>query len=106
MISIVLSGKTAIITGSSQGLGAETARWLARAGANVVINYFNDPDGVNASRAKETADEIGDQALMVEADVRDPDSVEKMFAQTVNHFGSVDIVVNNAGIRHQCDRRV
>jgi 3-oxoacyl-[acyl-carrier protein] reductase len=98
MISIDLSGKTAIITGSSQGLGAETARLLARAGANVVINYFNDPDGVNQKRAKETADEIGDQALMVEADVRDPDSIENMFTQTINHFGSVDIVVNNAGI--------
>jgi len=52
MIPINLSGKTAIITGSGQGLGASTAALLARAGANVVINYFNDPQGLNLQRAK------------------------------------------------------
>ena len=47
MLQIDLSGKTAIVTGSSQGLGACTAELLARAGANVVINYFEDPEGNN-----------------------------------------------------------
>ena len=59
MIEINLSGKTAVVTGSGQGLGAATAGLLAQAGANVVINYFNDPEGVNRGRARETATRIG-----------------------------------------------
>jgi len=98
MIPINLAGKTAIITGSGQGLGASTAALLAQAGANVVINYFNDPQGVNQQLAKATADAIGRQALMIAADVRDPEAVSAMFSQTLKHFGRLDIVVNNAGI--------
>jgi len=98
MIPIDLSGKTAIITGSSQGLGACTAALLAQAGASVVINYFNDPQGVNLQRAKATADSIGQQALMIDADVRDPAAVAELFSRTFDHFGRVDIVINNAGI--------
>jgi 3-oxoacyl-[acyl-carrier protein] reductase len=98
MISVDLSGKTAIVTGSSQGLGAVTAGLLAQAGASVVINYFNDPEGINQARAKETASVVGDKGLMVEADVRDPAAVENLFARTLERFGGVDIVVNNAGI--------
>jgi len=98
MIAINLSGKTAIITGSSQGLGARTAALLAQAGASVVINYFNDPQGNNLQRAKATADSIGNQALMIEADVRDPAAVAALFNRTLDHFGRLDIVINNAGI--------
>ena len=98
MIEINLSGKTAMVTGSGQGLGASTAGLLARAGANVVINYFNDAEGVNRRRAQETASQIGPQSLVIEADVRDPAALESMFQQTIARFGAVDIVVNNAGI--------
>ncbi|MDD5677658.1 MAG: 3-oxoacyl-ACP reductase FabG [Kiritimatiellae bacterium] len=98
MISINLSGKTAIITGSGQGLGARTAALLAQAGANVVINYFNDLQGANLQRAKATAESIGKQAVTIEADVRDPAAVAALFTRTIEHFGRVDIVVNNAGI--------
>jgi len=98
MIPINLSGKTAIITGSSQGLGARTAALLAQAGANVVINYFNDSQGINLQRAKATAEAIGNQALMIAADVRDPAAVATLFSRTLDHFGRVDIVINNAGI--------
>lgn len=98
MIPIDLSGKTAIVTGSGQGLGARTAALLAQAGAGVVINYFNDPQGVNLQRAKATAEAIGPQALVLEADVRDPAAVAALFSRTSEHFGQVDIVVNNAGI--------
>ena len=98
MIAINLSGKTAIITGSSQGLGACTATLLAQAGANVVINYFNDSKGINLQRAKATAERIGPQALTIEADVRDPAAVAALFSRTIDHFGQVDIVINNAGI--------
>jgi 3-oxoacyl-[acyl-carrier protein] reductase len=98
MISVDLSGKTAIVTGSGQGLGASTASLLAQAGANVAINYFNDPSGVNRQRATETAQAIGQKAWMVDADVRDPKAVEAMFSGTLERFGAVDIVINNAGI--------
>ncbi|MCX6991908.1 MAG: 3-oxoacyl-ACP reductase FabG [Kiritimatiellaeota bacterium] len=98
MIPIDLAGKSAIITGSGQGLGARTAALLAQAGANVVINYFNDPQGINLQRAKATAESIGNQALTIEADVRDPAAVDTLFNRTLDRFGRVDIVVNNAGI--------
>lgn len=98
MIPINLSGKTAIVTGSGQGLGASAAALLARSGANVVINYFNDPQGINLQRAKVTADAIGKQALLIDADVRDLTAVAAMFDRTIDHFGRIDLVVNNAGI--------
>jgi 3-oxoacyl-[acyl-carrier protein] reductase len=98
MIPIELTGKTAIVTGSGQGLGAATARLLAKAGANVVINYFNDPAGINGTRARETAASIGAAALAIEADVRDPGSIAAMFDAAAARFGGVNMVVNNAGI--------
>jgi 3-oxoacyl-[acyl-carrier protein] reductase len=98
MIPIDLNGKTAIVTGSGQGLGAATATLLARAGANVVINYFKDPPGVNEQRAKATAAAIGKTAVTIDADVRDPQAVAALFQQAAARFGQVDIVVNNAGI--------
>lgn len=98
MLQINLAGKTAMITGSSQGLGATTAGLLAQAGANVVINYFNDSQGINRQRAQETAEKIGRQALVLEADVQDPAAVTAMFRQAIAQFGKVDMVVNNAGI--------
>ncbi len=98
MLQIDLSGKTAIVTGSSQGLGASTAGLLARAGANVVINYFQDPEGINQRRARAVAEGIGPSAVAIEADVRDPQSVAALFEKTVEHFQEVHIVINNAGI--------
>jgi len=98
VVTINLTGKTAIVTGAGQGLGAATAKRLAQAGANVVINYFNDPAGANLARAKETAAAIGPTALPIEADVRDPKSLAAMFDETIRHFGGVHIVVNNAAI--------
>ncbi|HUV06299.1 MAG TPA: 3-oxoacyl-ACP reductase FabG [Spirochaetia bacterium] len=98
MITIDLTGKTAIITGSGQGLGERTAFRLAEAGANTVINYFGDPEGVNRNRALQTARTIGERALVIEADVRDPVAVSAMFDQAIRRFGSTDIVINNAAI--------
>jgi 3-oxoacyl-[acyl-carrier protein] reductase len=98
MISIDLTGKTALITGGGQGLGACTTRMLAQAGASVAINYFNDPQGINRQRAEETARPFGDKAMLAEADVRDAAAVTKMFDDMLMRFGRVDIVVNNAGI--------
>jgi 3-oxoacyl-[acyl-carrier protein] reductase len=98
MVDIDLSGKTALITGAGQGLGASTAMLLAVAGANTVINYFLDPEGKNAAQAQRTAREIGGRAQVFEADVRDARAVSAMFDRTVGSFGSVEIVVNNAAV--------
>ena len=96
MIGIDLSGKTAIVTGASQGLGEMTARLLHEAGANVVINYF--AWGSNQANAERVAAELGPRAAAIEADVRSPGSVEALFRQAAARFGGVDIVVNNAAI--------
>jgi 3-oxoacyl-[acyl-carrier protein] reductase len=98
MMTIDLSGKTALITGGGQGLGAATARLLAQAGANVVVNYFADAAGVNRQRAEQTVQQIGPAAAAIEADVRSLPQVTALIEQTVRRFGRLDIVVNNAGI--------
>ena len=98
MIQIDLSGKTAIVTGGGQGLGAATCRMLNKAGANVIVNYFNDSEGVNLKRAEQVTAELGECAKAVEADVQNVEQVREMIETAVSHFGSLDIVVNNAGI--------
>ena len=98
MIQIDLSGKTAIVTGGGQGLGAATCQILSKAGANVVVNYFNDNEGINLKRAEQTVVKLGSRAIAIEADVQNIDQVRKIMETTVGHFGSLDIVVNNAGI--------
>ena len=98
MVPIDLSGKTALITGGGQGLGSATADLLAQAGANVVINFFNDAEGVNRRRAEETVERIGPSAMMVEANVRVLDQVEKMVDRIMDRHWRLDIVVNNAAI--------
>jgi len=89
-----LRGKTALVTGSSRGIGADTARYLAQAGADVVINYRN-----KAPRAEKLANELrelGVQVLVVGADLTDEDSVAAMFAEVESAFGGLDILVLNA----------
>ena len=98
MIPIDLSEHTAVITGAGQGLGAATAELLAEAGANVAVNYFRDAEDINRARAEETARRIGPRAVTLEADVRDPDAVARLFDQVREQFGSIEIVVSNAGI--------
>jgi NAD(P)-dependent dehydrogenase (short-subunit alcohol dehydrogenase family) len=87
-----LNGMTAIITGASRGIGAETARVFAQAGANVVL--------IARSQAAidELATEIGPKALSLACDVADFALIEAAVAQSIAHFGRVDILVNNAGI--------
>jgi NAD(P)-dependent dehydrogenase (short-subunit alcohol dehydrogenase family) len=89
-----LTGKTALVTGSSRGIGADTVRYLAEAGANVVINYRN-----KAPRAEKLAGqlrELGVQALVVGADLTDATSVQALFAEVEREFGSLDVLVLNA----------
>jgi len=71
---------------------------LAEAGANVVVNFFNDPAGKNQQLAGQVADSIGPNALAVAADIRDLSEVTAMIEQSVERFGALDIVVNNAGV--------
>ncbi len=98
MISIDLSGKTAIVTGSSQGIGRTCAETLHTAGANIVVNYFEDREGHNRERADQVVRKLGDRAIMLAADVRHPDQLDHLVAKTMGTFGSIDILVNNAGI--------
>lgn len=89
-----LTGRTALVTGSSRGIGADTASYLAQAGANVVINYRN-----KAPRAEKLAAqlrELGVEVLVVGADLTDPASVADMMAQVKDTFGTLDLLVLNA----------
>jgi 3-oxoacyl-[acyl-carrier protein] reductase len=97
-MGIDLSGKTAVVTGGGQGLGAATANLMAGSGASVIITYFNDEAGINRKKAEQTAAEIGSGAAATEADVRDPAAVKSLFGATLKQYGGVDILVNNAGI--------
>jgi NAD(P)-dependent dehydrogenase (short-subunit alcohol dehydrogenase family) len=89
-----LAGKTALVTGSSRGIGADTARYLAQAGADVVINYRN-----KAPRAEKLATELrelGVRVLVVGADLTDAASVSAMFDDVRAAFGGLDVLVLNA----------
>jgi 3-oxoacyl-[acyl-carrier protein] reductase len=98
MIPIDLSGKVAIVTGGGQGLGRASATALHRAGASVVINFFQDDAGLNGARATEVVAEMGDRAMAVNADVRDPEQISRLIGETVKQFGGLDVVVNNAAV--------
>ena len=98
MLTIDLSGKTALVTGGSQGLGRCTATRLHAAGATVGVNYFPDPQGLNRGRAEETVAALGERAFAVGGDVRDVADVSRMCDEVVSRTGKLDIVVNNAAI--------
>ncbi len=90
------NGKVALVTGSSRGIGAATARRLARDGYAVTVNCV-----VNRDRAAGVAREIeaaGGRAIWVQADVSDPVAVRRLFDENDRAFGGVDVVVSNSGI--------
>lgn len=89
-----LSGKNAIVTGASQGIGAATAVALAQAGANVAINYRGSQQA--ADDVAEQCRACGVRARLAQADVGDQSAVEQMVAETVADFGGLDIAVSNA----------
>ena len=91
-----LSGKTAIVTGSSYGIGRGVAMLLAEEGANVVVNYSKSEE--RAQSAVSEIKEQGSEALAVKADVSQSDEVRKLINVCVERFGRLDILVNNAGI--------
>jgi 3-hydroxybutyrate dehydrogenase len=92
---MTLKGKTALITGSTSGIGLGIAQQLARQGANIVLNGFGD---VDAARADVTA--LGVAVDYHGADMSKPAEIEAMMAFAQQRFGGVDVLVNNAGIQH------
>lgn len=98
MKTIDLTGRTAIITGASQGLGQATAEALHAAGANVVVNYFPDSHDKNKELAGSMVAALGQRTIAIGADVRETDDVEELFRLAKREFGTVDFVINNAGI--------
>jgi 3-oxoacyl-[acyl-carrier protein] reductase len=91
-----LSGKVAVVTGASKGIGAEIAKQLAAEGASVVVNYASSKAG-----AEKVVAEIarkGGRAVAVQADVAKPEDVRRLFAETKRVFGRLDVLVNNAGV--------
>jgi 3-oxoacyl-[acyl-carrier protein] reductase len=101
-ITIELAGTTALVTGASQGIGAEIARVLHRAGANVVLNHPGSRDGKTGADTAALAAELlavrPDSALVLAADVSDPAAVAAMFQAVRAEVGGLDFLVNNAGI--------
>ncbi len=89
-----LSGKTALITGGSKGIGAATALLLAKNGANVAINYSSD-----ASAAEKIVNEIGaDKAIAIKGDAGSLLDIESVLDQTLQRFGKIDVLIPCAGI--------
>lgn len=91
-------GKTALVTGSAVGVGRATALDLARRGANVVINYSRSED--DAREALKLVEAEGAKALLVRADVSKDADVQAMVRKTVETFGGLHVLVNNAAITH------
>jgi NAD(P)-dependent dehydrogenase (short-subunit alcohol dehydrogenase family) len=89
-----LAGKSALVTGSSRGIGADTVRYLAEAGARVVVNYRNKEK--RALQLVSTIEAAGGEAIAVGADLTDPASLGAMFAQVRESFGGLDVLVMNA----------
>jgi len=96
-----LSGKVAIVTGGSGGIGEAICERLAQEDAKVVINYRSHPD-----EAKETKDKIekaGGEAYIIKADLSKVDEINNLVEESISHFGKVDILVNNAGLEKRAD---
>ncbi|MGC3963048.1 MAG: 3-hydroxybutyrate dehydrogenase [Rhodocyclaceae bacterium] len=94
----MLNGKTALVTGSTSGIGQAIAEALAAQGANIVFNGFGEADHIDG--LLNTARSHGGRALHHPADMRKADEIATMMEQTFDEFGGVDILVNNAGIQH------
>jgi 3-oxoacyl-[acyl-carrier protein] reductase len=91
-----LAGKVALITGASKGIGAGIAKSLGAAGASVVVNYASSKQGADQVVAEITAQ--GGKAIAVQGDVSKAVDVQRLFAETKKAFGSLDVLVNNAGV--------
>lgn len=96
-----LQDQVAVVTGASSGIGSSVATSLASEGAKVVVNYARSVDG-----AQQVVDQIhqkGGDAIAIQADVSQEDQVLNLFAQTYDTYGTVDILINNAGLQRDAD---
>ncbi|ABF39031.1 short-chain dehydrogenase/reductase SDR [Candidatus Koribacter versatilis Ellin345] len=91
-----LSGKVAVVTGASKGIGAAIAKTLAGEGASVVVNYASSKAG--ADKVVNEIQKAGGKAVAIHADLSKPEDAKKLAAETKKQFGKVDILVNNAGV--------
>jgi glucose 1-dehydrogenase len=99
-----LSGKNVLITGASSGIGQAIAVRFAREGANVAINHRGDVEQAEKTQmlAREARSNGAGKQILVQADVSKEDQVRDMFARTLDSFGSLDVLINNAGIQRPC----
>src|SRR5262245_27571253 len=95
----MLKGKTALVTGSTSGIGQGIAEALAAGGANIVLNGFGRPEEIETLRAR-VAREHGVRVVYDGADMSNPAAIHAMIEKSVAEFGAIDILVNNAGIQH------
>ena len=93
-----LKNKTAIITGSTSGIGLGIAKGLATEGVNIVLNGFGDTESIEEIRSE--IESMGVSCIYNNADMTKPDEITAMVNEAIEKFGSVDILVNNAGIQH------
>lgn len=91
-----LSGKVAVVTGASKGIGAGIAKALAAEGASVVVNYSSSKQG--ADRIVAEIKDKGGKAIAVQGDVSKAADIKRLFAETKKSFGALDVLVNNAGV--------
>src|SRR6202522_2039586 len=91
-----LTGKVAVVTGASKGIGAAIAKELAVQGASVVVNYASSKDGADKVVAEIT--KAGGKAVAIGGSVAKAAEIEKLFAETKKTYGKVDVLVNNAGV--------
>ncbi len=97
----MLKGKTAVVTGSTSGIGLGIAEGFAKEGVNLVLNGFGDATEIEKIRAS-LASKFGIKVTYDGADMSKPEQIEAMMKKAAADFGGVDILVNNAGIQHVC----
>ncbi|MFN2464863.1 MAG: glucose 1-dehydrogenase [Candidatus Dormibacteria bacterium] len=98
---MLLSGRRAIVTGASSGIGRATAIRLAQEGAAVCVNYFSDKDKGDSDAVVAECEDAGAKAIAVQGDVGAEEDVIRMVHQVAQAFGGIDILVNNAGIENK-----
>src|SRR5215213_11804534 len=95
----MLNGKSAVVTGSTSGIGLAIARAFAKEGADLTLNGFGDKAAIETERAS-IEKEFGVRAIYSGADMTKPAEIAEMIAAAEKTFGAVDVLVNNAGIQH------